>query len=49
MLINLSPLDFKGKYGDAIGSKGLWIGKVKGLGYGDLGCQNKVMKDVLGA
>lgn len=49
MIINLSPLDFKVDYEDAMGSKGQWIGKVKGLEYGDLGCQEKVMKGMLRA
>lgn len=49
MLINLSPLDFKIEYEDAMGSKGPWIEKVKGPGCEDLGCQDKVMKDVLRA
>ena len=49
MLINLSPLDFKVDYEDAMGSKGQWIGKAKDHEYGNLGCQEKVMEGMLGA
>ena len=48
MLIYLSPLDIKVDYEDAMDSKGQWVGQVKGLEYGDLGCQEKVMKGMLG-